>query len=99
MTLNDIKTEQDKLFDEKFGEITIGEILYKESGWLTRMIKDYIASRDLAIENAVRAESVEKIETLEFDMKGLGAANAIRVAHYNQALTDVLALLTTSPSR
>lgn len=94
MTLNDTKIVQDKLFDEKFLPKTFDSY----QGWTIQdfdEVTEYIRSRDLAIENAIRAqeraEVAEKIKELEQWKNGSQGVWVLRA--------EVLNLLTTSPSR
>lgn len=76
-----------------------GEIKEKKQGE-TAFIKDYLQTRDLAIENAVRAELVEKIKEMGKSGDAFSEWSPDREADgYNQALWEVIDLLTTSPSR
>lgn len=89
MTLNDIKTEWDLKFDEKFGSLRF-------RGSPNKAFKEYLHARDLAIENAVRAEVVDIIEKIcpdYYDTKPTAEDLAV-----NHVLREILALLTTSPS-
>lgn len=91
--LSEIKREQDLKFDEQFYFLVDNNDKHQE-----KSIKKYLASRDLAIEEAVRAEVVKKItahskvSTNLMDME----TGAQDVGMYTR---DVLEILTTSPSR
>lgn len=85
-----------------------GEIKEKKQGE-TAFIKDYLQTRDLAIENAVRAELVEKIknelqqvisaeESMEHELSGQYREGYIQGARLAKVIAHK-ALLTTSPSR
>lgn len=95
--LSTTQQEQDKLFDEQFTTAQVmfeGEDISAED----KEIKAYLHTRDLAIEEAVRAELVEQVkEELEAVKTSFGSI-AIKVG-MTKSLHDVLALLTTSPSR
>lgn len=84
--LSETKREQDALFDELcigcgFGAANI------------QGLKAFMHTRDLAIENAVRAELVEKVKLMKEEWF------VTNPRHYFVEKDDVLALLTTSPSR
>lgn len=85
--------EQDAEFDEKFPRdhdlFATGKV---------KVLK-YLHTRDLAIEEAVRAELVEKIKEMGKSGDAFSEWSPDHEADgYNQALWEVIDLLTTSPS-
>lgn len=91
--LSTTQQEQDKLFDELcigcgFGAANI------------QGLKEFMRNRDLAIENAVRVELVEKIKALLPDSMTEAERDKYHcegsILHWGE---NLLALLTTSPSR
>lgn len=96
MTLKQIQAEQDKLFDEKFKTFEVeGDHSQLSEGIFVpdvETLKDYIASRDLAIENAVKAELLEKIGTTKVIMDGEEYDNV-------RSWPVIRSFLRTSPSR
>lgn len=88
-SLSEIKREQDEKFDKYF--ITDdGDYSYVGNDENSSTVKDFMHTRDLAIENAVRAE---------LDRKFRAHAAGAHTLEYKNACIKLLALLTTSPSR
>lgn len=106
--LKEVSQEQDKLFDEKFLTELNGDKYFTadsvETDTSIKEMLEYIHTRDLAIENSVRAELVEQTRNLlrEYEIhrsqtteKTLDHAKTEGAI---ESLHNVLALLTTSPS-
>lgn len=90
--LSTTQQEQDKLFDELcigcgFGAANI------------QGLKEFMRTRDLAIENAVKAELVEKIVNKAREKRAILIQAGIVDAPILLEQGEIVALLTTSPSR
>lgn len=96
MTLNDTKTEQDKLFDGKFRPIYHDGSIDSDLDW--RALMSAIENRDLAIENATRAEVIEEVIS-NSNLIAAGKKDGSHGDAFFILKKDLLALLTTSPSQ
>lgn len=99
--LSTTQQEQDKLFDEKFLPKTFDSY----QGWTIQdfdEVTEYIRSRDLAIEKAVREEEKKAMYVEykgEYYLQLPKETRVIYIMRGNEKVQIDLPLLTTSPSR